>query len=883
MRKNYSLSTCLFLLVVSTMVFPEGIQAQISCVNTALGGQSGCTRSATYYGEIVPSTGPTPVSVSPYSPGTHFRVPVLAGGCYTVSSCGAPFDTQINCFQGTATSGPFAYDDDSGPLCSGLAASCTMVPTFTDYARVDVRQYPCQAGGSSSITVTLQQNNNLSITSSSASMCQGDVRALSALPLPVTGAQPNSGSSGTFSGSGVSGNSFTAPIPASSSQNYTITYSFGYCTTTQTITVYHAPTTANAGSSQTVCGSSTTLAGNAASFGSGMWTVVSGTATITSPTSPTSSVTGLVPGANVVLAWTISNGVCASTMDTMTIHRDLDATVANAGPDQSVCNDTINLAGNAPTVGSGTWTRILGAGTVMTPSNPASQVVGLGLGANQFEWTITSGVCPPSRDTVTFTRDAQSPQALAGPDKMICSSSTTLTGNIPSTGSGLWNIVSGSGVVTTPTSPNSALTGVNIGTTVLTWTITNGTCPPNSDTVLVTRSALPNPPVVTGNQNVCDGESTTLTATSGAASPTYVWWDAPAGGNALAGGATYTTPPLTGNIVVYAEVTDGNTQCASTRTQYNVTVHPLPTVSLGNDTTFCDADSVCLDAGAGMSSYQWNTGATTRLLCTNVSGIYWVEVVDGNGCHGMDTIQLTANPSPAVNLGPDIILCNGNSANIGVTPQSGQSYLWNTSSTSSTITVTTGGTYSLTVSDLIGCSNSDAILVTALNTPVASFSVDTSNCPTITFHDLSSDALTWSWSFGDGSSSTNQSPSYNYQSSGNGVYTVTMIASSPCGADTVAQSLTIDCIVGLTMPTNLSISVFPNPNDGMFKVRFEGLMEDADFSVFNELGQQVYARHIEGCQGVCDETVNLQGVAAGIYLAKIKVGDVVVSKRVWIR
>ena len=202
MRKALYSVQFVLLFALLWIAVPENLSAQL-CVNTQLGGQSGCVRSNFYRGEIVPSNGAAPLSVSPYSPGEYFRMPVLAGGCYTVSTCGAPFDTQINIFEGNATTAPFAYDDDSGPLCGGLTASCSMVPNVTDYACVDVRQYSCQPGGSSSITITVQQNNNLSITSSSTSLCQGQTRALTATPAAVTGALPNSGSAGVFSGTGV--------------------------------------------------------------------------------------------------------------------------------------------------------------------------------------------------------------------------------------------------------------------------------------------------------------------------------------------------------------------------------------------------------------------------------------------------------------------------------------------------------------------------------------------------------------------------------------------------------------------------------------------------------------------------------------------------------
>jgi hypothetical protein len=142
MRKFlYSVHFCLLFVLVTTTL-PSILQAQL-CVNTQQGGQTGCNRSSTTTTvEIAPTGGTTAVSVSPYSPGTYFRIPVLAGGCYTIGTCGAPFDMQINCYQGLATTGPFAYDDDSGPLCGGLQASQTMQGSMCANTHVYLAEVP---------------------------------------------------------------------------------------------------------------------------------------------------------------------------------------------------------------------------------------------------------------------------------------------------------------------------------------------------------------------------------------------------------------------------------------------------------------------------------------------------------------------------------------------------------------------------------------------------------------------------------------------------------------------------------------------------------------------------------------------------------------------
>jgi len=277
-----------------------------------------CARSSAYYGEMVPNNGCGVFrAYTNYGPGQYFRMPVLQGGSYSVSTCGAPIDTQLTGYQAfNTTSGThFFYVDDNGPICSGLQSSVTFVPTFSDYTRVQVSQYNCQSGGSSSITVNVRQNNNLTITSSSASMCAGDTRSLSATPVRVTSGPSNSGNLGSFTGTGVSGTTFTAPTPVGASQNYTITYTFGHCSTTQNIQVYRQPTSSNAGPDQTFgtyVTTSTTLAGNSPTIGTGAWSVISGPGTVTAPSNPNSTITGLVPGTTTTVRWTITNGPCIS-------------------------------------------------------------------------------------------------------------------------------------------------------------------------------------------------------------------------------------------------------------------------------------------------------------------------------------------------------------------------------------------------------------------------------------------------------------------------------------------------------------------------------------------------------------------------------------------
>ena len=65
--------------------------------------------------------------------------------------------------------------------------------------------------------------------------------------------------------------------------------------------------------------------------------------------------------------------------------------------------------------------------------------------------------------------------------------------------------------------------------------------------------------------------------------------------------------------------------------------------------SFCEGDSVLLDAGAGYASWLWSTGDTTQALRVTASGRYWCEVRDGNARPGLsDSLVVTVWPLPPV-------------------------------------------------------------------------------------------------------------------------------------------------------------------------------------------------------------------------------------------
>ncbi|MGB1032778.1 MAG: hypothetical protein ACPGWM_09185, partial [Flavobacteriales bacterium] len=199
---------------------------------------------------------------------------------------------------------------------------------------------------------------------------------------------------------------------------------------------------AEAGNDQEICFpiDFTNMTATAAVFpATGVWTLISGAGDITEPNNPTSEITGLEVGENV-FRWTVNNSPCtpATTFEEVSIFVfDGNSDVANAGSNQAFCApvSSATLNANAPVFpATGQWVLVSGSGTPTNPTSPITQVTGLTVGDNVFEWTILQAPCGPpstsSQVTVTIFDNTQAP-ADAGEDQAFCSpqNSTFLEGN----------------------------------------------------------------------------------------------------------------------------------------------------------------------------------------------------------------------------------------------------------------------------------------------------------------------------------------------------------------------------------------------------------------------------------------------------------------------
>ncbi|NCD71137.1 Ig-like domain-containing protein [Mucilaginibacter agri] len=292
----------------------------------------------------------------------------------------------------------------------------------------------------------------------------------------------------------------------------------------------NGPKQANAGPDQCL-GSSTSifnLGANAPDAGeAGIWTLLPG-----SPNTPafTNASSQTITGATIgtyKFEWQLSKGGCATTRDTVviTISAGTTAAAISGTPSQDVCGlgpITLTATSTPTAMETGVWTQVAGPGgaTITSPGSTSTTVSGLIQGRYKFRYTITNGACSSSFAEITYNLSAPPTPANASvsgnnPITLCDGASTVLDANTITVGSGLWVVRSGPGtpIFSSLTDPHATISGLMLGTYVLTWQSSNGTiCPPSTSNVTIVLHQSAN---AGADQNLCNTGITVLSGNEG--------------------------------------------------------------------------------------------------------------------------------------------------------------------------------------------------------------------------------------------------------------------------------------------------------------------------------------------------------------------------------
>src|SRR6185503_11173473 len=195
---------------------------------------------------------------------------------------------------------------------------------------------------------------------------------------------------------------------------------------------------------------------------------------------------------------------------------------------------------------------------------------------------------------------------------------------------------------------------------------------------------------ITGGLIICQGESTQLCTPPGAAS--YLW----------STGANTNCITVNQEGLYSVTVTDVN-GCSSV-CEETVIVISQPVCTITGDLTICLGESTQLCVPPGAAGYLWSTGATTNCITVNTQGLYSVTVTYAGGCNSICSETVIVNPLPLCTITGGLIICQGESTQL-CTPPGATSYLWSTGANTNCITVNQEGLYSVTVTDVNGCSS----------------------------------------------------------------------------------------------------------------------------------------------------------------------------------
>ena len=334
--------------------------------------------------------------------------------------------------------------------------------------------------------------------------------------------------------------------------------------------------------------------------------------------------------------------------------------------------------------------------------------------AHGYACVVSIGTCSVTSTLVSLTVNPLPAVSVNSPTICEGGSAVLTAATSASTPSYLWS----PGEATT-----ASITVSPASTTTYTVTVTDGTtgCA-NSGSGTATVNPLPTLSV--NSQTICAGGYATLTATTGASSPSYLWTD-PAGSTT----ASITVSPAA-TTTYTVTVTDGTTGCANSGNG-TVTVNPLPTVSV-NSAIVCAGGSATLTAttSASTPSYLWSPGGATAASITlspATTTTYTVTVTDGTtGCNNGGSGTVTVNVAPTADAGPAQTICAGTPGGtaIGGSPTASggtapYSYSWTPTTGLDDATaanpkaeIGSTTTYTVTVTDANGCTAGSSVVLT---------------------------------------------------------------------------------------------------------------------------------------------------------------------------
>jgi gliding motility-associated-like protein len=691
------------------------------------------------------------------------------------------------------------------------------------------------ANGCTATTSTLVSQNITAPTAAIASAPATSVLTCSTTTINLTA----SGGTGYSWSNGTTIVGTSAILAVTSPGTYTVTVSGANgCASTANSTITQNITTPvagifNASNATVLTCSQTSISVNANGGASYSWS--NGTAnvgnaaalTITAPGTYTVTATaanGCTDTEQLVITQNIVAPTASITNNSTTTILDCNTTsislTASGGVSYSWSNGTANLGSTATLLvtAAGTYTVTVTAAngctdteaiaiTSQANTNPAfTQIAAICTGgAINLPTTSNNGVNgswspapnPNATTTYTFTpntglcANTATMTIVVNPYPTISAQNDTICNGTNGTITTQINLIGGTYTWNNSTNTQANLTTAPNTTSTYTVIYNLAGC---TDTAFAQVIVNPVPVVQVQNATICAGQTGILTASANLPNGQFLW----------ANGSTNDTISLNPLSTTSQSVTYTLAGCTSIPVSATLTVNPVPTITMNNQ-TICFGDPVTMQAVANPAgTYYWGPNAVQGIASNTFtpsqdSTIQVFNIL--NGCSS-DTIQATVTvlPLPISTFAANVLQgCVPLSVNFSADVSNNTSYNWQTSNQLSgsgaqtTLDFQVNGAFSVTLTaTLNGCSSSTTIanMIEVDNYPIAAFEpssqVFTEPNQSLSFWNSSVGASTYQWNFGEGGSSSEEAPTHIFNIESEGT-TVVLYAYSNLGCTDTAS------------------------------------------------------------------------------------------------
>jgi gliding motility-associated-like protein len=535
------------------------------------------------------------------------------------------------------------------------------------------------------------------------------------------------------------GTTLTPTVAPTNTTDYVLTINIGNgCFGRDTVRVTINDPQVDAGSNVEICSGESTQLNATATSGTLLWSPSAGLNNVTIPNpiaTPTSTTTYTVQLTDAL-------GCIATDNVTVSVAPVVNLTVS---PDATVCEgNCITLTANGAT--TYLWSPSLGLSST-TSSTPQAcplntqtyQVIGF----NNFctDTAFVTLTVPPAI------------QADAGTDVSLCLGESTQ--------------LNGSGATHYSWSPAIGLNNNNIAnpiasptvSTTYTLTITDDFGCIDTDQIVVTVNPLP-------TAHAGEDKGICISTSNGASIPSETLNGSGNGIPSWSPSIGLSDPSIFNPIInpdtdtEYVLTVTSPFGCINRDTVFVQVFDAVPTFA-GDSAFICPGESVVIggnpSALGANTTYLWspsiyldNASLPNPTATPDVSRWFYL-VTNNDTCNGIDSVYITVRTPPTIVASSDVTICNGNSTQLNAS--GGVSYLWNNSTSLNNISIanpiaspTSTTTYTVTGTDVFGCSNTDEVMVTVNSLPTISAGTNAPICAGNSIQLNATGGVNYSWS-----------------------------------------------------------------------------------------------------------------------------------------